>query len=358
MLDKILFVLDSLKGGGFERRMSQLIIGLNKYKNQFEVHVLLPKNAPVDYTEAISSGIIIHEYTSSSDFINIIKELKPAIVHSCSPYKSLLLNRLKLMMSFKYVVGFIADANRPNFFSKRGLGFMASYPFADAIVGNSQAGLDAYRCPKKKSYVIYNGFDPIRLYLPESTDLQDIRKQYDFVVSMVARMEDDKDYYTYLDLAEKFMDQSSLVFLIVGKGRNESSIRNYCESKHLTNVKFLGFRKDVMNVFKISDLTVLLSKIGKHKEGISNSIMESMAVGTPVVATMDGGTLEIIQDGNNSFMVSDNNLVEITRILYSFLNEKIDRKKLSEQAMQTIQQKFLLSRMVEDYIQLYKKLCK
>ena len=83
-----------------------------------------------------------------------------------------------------------------------------------------------------------------------------------------------------------------------------------------------------------------------------------MAVGTPVVATMDGGTLEIIQDGNNSFMVSDNNLVEITRILYSFLNEKIDRKKLSEQAMQTIQQKFLLSRMVEDYIQLYKKLCK
>lgn len=352
---KILFVLDSLQGGGFERRMSQLIKGLTNKTGDLEVSIVFPEGARVDYEDILTKTKVSY-YKTQREFNQIVGSIKPDIVHSCSPYKSLALNLLKIKYRFKLIVGFIADANRPPLLSKRNIGFSLSYPLADAIISNSMAGLIAYRCPLKKSHVIYNGFEPSRLDIDISQDLVRDQQQFKYIINMTGRIGEDKDFKAFIDIADRLKDRKEILFYAVGKGKYEDIIKEYCDSKKLHNVRFLGFRSDVINIFKVSYISLLLSTVGKHKEGVSNSIMESMATGTPVIATNDGGSPEIIKDGSNGFLIDNNNLDMICDKIEFLLNDCESYKAFSKEAEKTIRDRFLLSTMVDNYIDLYRKL--
>ena len=353
---KILFLLDSLGGGGFERRMTQLIMGLSEDKNYADIYVLLPQNARVIRKEALNYDCQYIYYEGKTDLFRKLKEVKPDIVHCCSPVNSFIVNIYKAFHNCKYIAGFIADANRPLFFSKKNYGLILSYMFSDAIVSNSRAGLEAYRCPSNKSHVIYNGFDPRRLNIEMPNDLKLIREKTPFVISMVAAFRDDKDYYAYIDVATKLKGDSNIVFLTAGLGPNENIIKEYSKQKQCSNVVFLGYRMDVINVFKISDVSLLLSNQSKHKEGVSNSIMESMAVGTPVIATSGGGTNEIIRDGVDGYILKDNNVETVVDNINKMYQNKDLRHMMSQECAKRIKEEFSLITMIDRYKKLYNKI--
>lgn len=350
---KILFLLDSLGGGGFERRMTQLIMGLSEDSDYAEVYVLLPQNPRIIRKDALEYHCTYLYYTSSFDIIKKIKGVRPDVIHSCSPVKSLFINIYKLFYKTKYVTGFVADANRPPLLSKKNVGFLFSYVFSDAIVGNSKAGIEAYRCPSKKSHVIYNGFDPKRLEIDMAEDLDKIRKSNKVVVSMVAALRDDKDYKAYIDTAKAMGDNKDVVFLIAGLGPNEEAMKDYCKKSAIDNIIFLGYRMDVINVFKISDVSVLLSNQARHKEGVSNSIMESMAVGTPVIATTGGGTNEIIRNGIDGIIIENNRIETVRTALTKLISDAILRNSMSQSSIKRIKDEFSLITMVNNYKKLY-----
>ena len=64
-------------------------------------------------------------------------------------------------------------------------------------------------------------------------------------------------------------------------------------------VHFTGFREDVPNVLAETALSVLPS----FSEGLSNTLLESMAAGVPIVATAVGGTPEVVEDGRCGLLV-------------------------------------------------------
>ena len=71
-----------------------------------------------------------------------------------------------------------------------------------------------------------------------------------------------------------------------------------------------------MNIF---DVGILLTNSMEHRgEGISNSIIEYMALAKPVVATRGGGTNEVVIDGQNGYLIdpfNEDQLIEKIKIL-------------------------------------------
>jgi len=109
-----------------------------------------------------------------------------------------------------------------------------------------------------------------------------------------------------------------LVFNIVGTGPQENILKDLVNTLGLSSViKFHGYidSKDVFSYYSNSDIYIQLSK----KEGMSNSILEAMASGLPIVATNVGGARDLIK--NNGFIVHDLQVVNIEKILCKYINE-------------------------------------
>ena len=85
-------------------------------------------------------------------------------------------------------------------------------------------------------------------------------------------------------------------------------------------IKFLGFRKDIPQLLRVSDLALTSSK----QEGLPVNVMEAIYCGLPVVATNCRGNRDLIEDGKNGYVVELNDNVEFcNKILYfSKLNSK------------------------------------
>ena len=86
--------------------------------------------------------------------------------------------------------------------------------------------------------------------------------------------------------------------------------------------------------------------------------MESMALGTPVIATDDGGSPEIVNHGVNGFLVKENDVKLASKYLSSLLDDKSKIQLFSKNAEDTIRSGFLLRTMVSNYLSLYQNLMK
>ena len=172
---------------------------------------------------------------------------------------------------------------------------------------------------------------------------------------MFARVDYYKDPDAFIALANKVLaERDDVTFLVVGKGLYYDRYKDTTGPKN--RLRFIGFRADVEPLMAMTNVSILYSNYKFHQEGVSNSIMESMAFGTPVIATDGGGSPEIIENGVNGYLVKENNIEESSRMLCDLLDNPSALKLMGENAKSTIQQKFLLNIMVENYLNLYKRL--
>ena len=96
-------------------------------------------------------------------------------------------------------------------------------------------------------------------------------------------------------------NRKDVTFLVIGNGINLEKCR--MKARGHEKIKFLGFQNDIESIVNVFNAGVLLTNQDVHGEGISNSIMEYMALGKPVIATDGGGTKELIVDGKTGFLV-------------------------------------------------------
>jgi glycosyltransferase involved in cell wall biosynthesis len=114
-------------------------------------------------------------------------------------------------------------------------------------------------------------------------------------------------------------------------------------------VRFLGKRKDVEAIVATLDIGVLCTFV----EGLSNSVMEYMAAGKPVVATGGGGTCELVVDGETGCLVPARNAALLAATIEALVDdpERCSRMGLAGQAK--LRREFSLERMVECTTALY-----
>ncbi|MFY3744141.1 glycosyltransferase [Anaeromyxobacter sp. Red801] len=112
---------------------------------------------------------------------------------------------------------------------------------------------------------------------------------------------------------------------------------------------FLGHRLDAPALLARAVAGVSAS----YAEGISNAILESMAMRLPVVATRVGGTPEVVREGQNGFLVPPGAPAALARRLLDLLRDPALRRRMGERGRRIVEEEFGLAQMRLSYDALY-----
>ena len=108
-------------------------------------------------------------------------------------------------------------------------------------------------------------------------------------------------------------------------------------------VTFIGHCTDIIPYLAIFDIGVLSS----DSEGFSNSILEYMAAGLPVVATGVGGNLEAIMHEKTGFIVKPGNKEEMSKAILTLLDDEKLRSKMGAEGKRRVEERFTLKHMMD-----------
>ncbi|WP_455755658.1 glycosyltransferase family 4 protein [Sulfurimonas sp.] len=187
--------------------------------------------------------------------------------------------------------------------------------------------------------MIYLGVDEPNIDDKKIIELKDKHNIKDaFVVGIVGRIEEGKGQYLVIEAIEKLKDLN-IKALVVGHTMDESYMDELKQRIKAFNIEdkiiFTGFTKNVNEYMRLCDVTVLATP----KETFGLVIIESMINKIPVIATANGGPLEIIDDKKDSLLFdrNTNDLVEKIELLY---NEPELRNKLAENAYKKVKEVF------------------
>ncbi len=171
------------------------------------------------------------------------------------------------------------------------------------------------------------------------------------VVGIVARLVPIKAHEIFLSAAEKVRKQiPDSVFLIVGDGPERAKLEAISHKAGLSDcVRFLGFRDDLPAVYAGCNVTVLSS----NNEGMPVALIESLASGTPVVATDVGETRSIVDDGVSGYVVSVNDHNAVADAIVRMLSSKDTAHEMGLAGRKHVGTGFSIGRLADDLETLY-----
>lgn len=199
--------------------------------------------------------------------------------------------------------------------------------------------VEGWGISQEKITVVYNGIELDKMRLPKK---EEVRNKFNLkkgqVILTIGRLiklkRIDEIIQSFSDLKN---DDSHL--LIIGEGPQKEELIALCHRLNLTErIKFLGVRghDEVLQYLKASDLFVLNSM----NEVMPNVVLESLAVGTPVIAPKVGGIPEIIADGLDGrlFPLREDNHLELRGAMEQLLGDDDLKKRFIENGFIKIRQ--------------------
>lgn len=359
---KILFFIDALNAGGKERRLVELIKELRHYPGIRPELVVM--NKEIHFSEIHELGIKIHFVIRNSKkdisvfrrVYKLCKLIRPDCVHCWDSMTSIYVIPAIKLLKIKYVNGMIVDApQKQNIFNKNWLRARIAFPFSNLVIGNSMAGLRAYKAPSKKSVCIHNGFNFSRvLAIKRAEEIRkELRISSRFIIGMVASYSKFKDYKTFFLAAMMLLDKrDDVTFLAIGEGTDSADSRNQIEKKYSEKIKLLGKKTSVESYINAMDICVLST----FTEGISNSIMEYMSLSKPVIATEGGGTMEIVENGKTGYLIPPGKPEILCQKMEELLINSELAREMGKSGKKLIEEKFSINSMVHQYVLNYNKL--
>ena len=144
---------------------------------------------------------------------------------------------------------------------------------------------------------------------------------------------------------------ASWTLIVVGRDDGErASIEKLASELGLhENCIFTGMIEEVGHVLAVADIAVSAS----HEEGFSNSILESMAFGLPMVVTNVGGNAEAVIHRSSGLVVPPKSPEGLGKALLSLASDKGKQRKYGRRAKNIVQQKFSVEKCVEKYEKIY-----
>jgi sugar transferase (PEP-CTERM/EpsH1 system associated) len=207
---------------------------------------------------------------------------------------------------------------------------------------------------------ICNGVDTTMFYPPAEKKRRprEWGSDEDIVIGYVGRMEPVKDPLNLVDafiqgVARHPESRNSVRLAMIGDGSLFDTVVEKLEENGLSDRAWLpGHRNDIPQMLRIFDIFVLPSKA----EGISNTILESMSTGLPVVATRVGGNAELVEQGENSRIVSASDSDALSEAIWNYVHSSELRHKHGRKSRLRAETTFSIDKMVSDYSQVYRLL--
>ncbi len=232
---------------------------------------------------------------------------------------------------------------------------------AKAIVVNSGAvreHLIQRSIPPDQIHLIYNGLNlglfgkknenpaalPGRLGLPASENIK--------FITLVANLRHAvKNVPMLLRAAKSVVEKKpDTHFVIAGEGEFEAELRTLASELGVAeNVHFIGRCTDIPALLAVSDICVLTSTA----EGFSNSILEYMAAGKPVVATNVGGAGEAIMDGESGYLIKSDDDAAMAERLIALLEDEEKAVSFGAEGKRIANEKFSQETQLMKTIELY-----
>ena len=182
---------------------------------------------------------------------------------------------------------------------------------------------------EKKIHVYRNGVDLELFKLLDKSQCREKYKLYKKTLVSVGHLIERKGHHLIIEAMTSLPDYQ---LLIVGGGEEEKSLKKLVEQLKLCDqVRFLGEKKqkELTEIYNAADAMVLASS----REGWANVLLESMACGTPVVATDIWGTPEVVQNQDAGVLVkrTSESIVEGVNQLFNNYPTRIQTRKYAEQ---------------------------
>ena len=239
-------------------------------------------------------------------------------------------------------------------------------PFVHHYVAVSK-DLESYlnnriRVPPSRVTQFYNGVDT-ELFRPangerEALPLAGFASSDAFVVGTVGRMQAVKDQLT---LARAFIEALRIMpeaahrlrLVMVGDGPLREEVAEILEHANVAKLAWLaGARDDVPALMRGLDLFVLPS-LG---EGVSNTILEAMASGLPVVATAVGGNCELVQPGATGQLVPRSDPQAMAQAILHYFKHAEEGRRHGRRAREIAERSYSIANMVNGYVDLYDRM--
>ena len=214
-----------------------------------------------------------------------------------------------------------------------------------------------YGTPHEKITVIHRGIDPEE-FDPEQIDqtwIDSFKTEYGlngkYIVTAVGRITELKDYETFIRaIAACAKNIENIKGVIVGGVRQDKQAyyeRLQALVKELSadeQIVFAGSHSRMPEIYALSDVLVSSSK---QPESFGRTLIEAMAMNTPVIATRHGGALDIIDEGKNGFLFTPGNANELAAAIRQ-------QKNTPSAALRTyVLRRFTLEKMVEQTLHAY-----
>jgi len=147
----------------------------------------------------------------------------------------------------------------------------------------------------------------------------------DFVFTCIGRLDRNKNQIFLIQIMERLVKKNEhFHLLLVGADDLNGEYQEYARKKNLTtNIHFLGNRDDVPQILNITDIVVSSSK----REGLPVNIIEAFASANPVVALKCRGMEDLIENGENGYIV--NNLNEFIKKIGEIINDNKLKNRIS-----------------------------
>ena len=168
-----------------------------------------------------------------------------------------------------------------------------------------------------------------------------------FVMLCASRFADDKGHRYLIDSVKRLTQRTDKPFTLVLAGDGPLLEPTKAQVKQLAledRVKFIGFRKDIKNLYKGSDLYVNSSE----HEALSYLIIEAMAAGLPVIATDMGGNRDIVNDeAGCGLLVKYDDPVSMSDAMKRLMEDKELLESCRQGALRTIDEKFEIHKWMD-----------
>jgi sugar transferase (PEP-CTERM/EpsH1 system associated) len=206
---------------------------------------------------------------------------------------------------------------------------------------------------------IYNGVDT-ELFHPASPrrgslPAPELAGSDTVVVGTVGRMEAVKDQVTLVRAFVRLLGFRSdlrdrLRLVIIGDGALRAPSLYLLKQAGALDLAWLpGERADIPELMRCLDVFVLPSLA----EGISNTILEAMATGLPIVATRVGGNPELVEEGRTALLVPANDPQAMAAAIASYADDAAKRAQHGAAARASAEARFSLDSMVTAYMGVY-----
>jgi glycosyltransferase EpsD len=170
-----------------------------------------------------------------------------------------------------------------------------------------------------------------------------------FVILSVGELCKRKNHEVIIKSLAKLNDQN-ICYIICGQG-NLKEYLGEIANKLKVNVKLLGFRKDIYEIYRSADLFVFPS----YQEGLPVALMEAMASGLPVVCSKIRGNIDLIEEGKGGYLIDPKKPLEFADKINKLYKDRKLRNSFASNNNNHINN-FSIKNVIDKISQIYKEL--